>query len=411
MNSRKQRKTTSSIVKNTLLLGLTVSVVGCGSTGPATYDKYALSNQEQQLINNKPAYLQAQFQTLFEEGQRNKVLNLLQIGKTALLNGNVDEAEKVFDQALAEIETVYADTEDARMARSLWYEEGSKAFKGEPYERAMAYYYRGLVYLYRNEFDNARASFLSGLMQDAFAEEEQNRSDFALLMFLAGWSAQQMGAQGLAEDAYNELRQFRPDFPLPDPSHDTLIIAETGKSPRKLADGVGHYQLVYRRGKKFKDQRVSLATASQEVTLFPMEDIYWQAASRGGRPVDRIVEGKAEFKKNTEAFGSALSSVSNTAMVYSGGLGSTSGTNAGAALSLIGVASMAISMNARPRADTRYWDNLPDLVHVTTTRSDSIGNGVEFIFQDKDGQPLNTQAANLNHQTEQQTIIWAANEY
>ena len=48
----------------------------------------------------------------------------------------------------------------------------------------MAYYYRGVLYLRDGDYENARASFKGGMLQDGFAEEEQNRSDFALLSFL-----------------------------------------------------------------------------------------------------------------------------------------------------------------------------------------------------------------------------------
>ena len=302
MNLKRQRKTTSSTVKNVLVGATTSLIIGCASTGPTTYKAFQLSEGDQAYVNSKPQYLQVPYNTLFKEGKRNQVLNLLQIGKASLDKGDIDEAESAFEQALTQIETVYSNSDDANRARSLWYEEGGKTFKGEPYERAMAYYYRGLVYLYKNEFDNARASFISGIMQDAFAEEEQNRSDFALLMFLAGWSAQKMGSPGLAKEAYDELKSFRPDFKIPSLSDDILVIGETGKSPRKLADGLGHYQLVYRRGKKIVEKRIAIKTNLGELDLYPMEDVFWQASSRGGRPVDKIIQGKASFKKAAQNF-------------------------------------------------------------------------------------------------------------
>ncbi|MFP3441488.1 hypothetical protein R0K18_27540, partial [Pantoea sp. SIMBA_133] len=87
--------------------------------------------------------------------------------------GYRQEAKNTLTQARLEIENVYADSDAARKARSIWYEEAEKDFKGEPYERAMVYLYLGLIYLEEGDYGNARASFLAGLLQDAFAEEEQ----------------------------------------------------------------------------------------------------------------------------------------------------------------------------------------------------------------------------------------------
>lgn len=410
MNLRKQHKMIlyiGKMVSGFLGAGILIS---CVHTGPTQYENYAVSDQNQTLITGKPDYLQPSFTKLFQEGKRNQVLNLMHIGKLALLNNNIDEAELAFEQALTHIETVYADNEQAQQARSLWYEEGGKDFKGEPYERAMVYYYRGLIFLFRGEYDNARATFLSGVMQDAFAEEEQNRSDFALLIFMSGWASQKMGADDLAQEAYDELKQYRPDFVAPTPEQNTLIIAESGKAPRKLADGVGHYQLVYRRGKNINDTRVDTILSNKRYGLYPMEDIYWQASSRGGRPVDSIIEGKAKFKKTTEAVGSKLTRVATGAMMISAAIDSNSATNTSTAISLIGVASLVMSANAKPRADTRYWNNLPDMVHLMTLNSAQVSVPETFEYKNEDGDVLFSKAANIVNQTNNQNVIWSSNK-
>ena len=55
-------------------------------------------------------------------------------------------------EALDRIEAVYADNAKAEAARSKFTKENAKDFKGEPYERAMAYYYRGLAYLAEGDY-------------------------------------------------------------------------------------------------------------------------------------------------------------------------------------------------------------------------------------------------------------------
>src|SRR5690554_7273878 len=157
------------------------------------------------VMASLPPSLDQAVQRISADDANNRVLNQLQAATLALDLGNRELAGELFDAALATITSVYADSEQAARARSLWYDEGAKDFKGEPYERAMAFYYRGLLDMYAGDYENARASFKSGLLQDAFAEEEQHRADFALLMFLEAWSSHVLGARGLADERFEEL--------------------------------------------------------------------------------------------------------------------------------------------------------------------------------------------------------------
>ncbi|CAN0601872.1 unnamed protein product, partial [Ectocarpus sp. 12 AP-2014] len=193
---------------------LSLSLVGC-ATGPKTYDRSSLTAAQEQVIASKPTVVQQDYRNLYEEGRRNKVLNLMEIGLKAYRAGHLDEARAALDRARVSIESIYADDDAARKARSVWYEEAEKDFKGEPYERSMVYLYLGLIFLEQGDYGNARASFISGLLQDAFAEEEQNSADFAALIYLAGWAALRMDSNKLAEEHFQELMAFRPDAPIP----------------------------------------------------------------------------------------------------------------------------------------------------------------------------------------------------
>ena len=316
-------------------------------------------------------HLQSQYEKATKEGERNFVLNHTQAGLMAFQLKEYDLATQSFDQALLRIESVFSNNERATKARSLWYEEGAKDFKGEPYERAMAYYYRGLLYLLRGDYENARAACKNGVLQDAFAEEEQYRCDFALLIFLEGWVSQCLGDFQTANAAYEEVRKLRPDFVSPKTDDNALLIVETGKSPRKVADGIGHDELKYRRGRHFTENRVQIRIGDQLYPLYPMEDIFWQAATRGGRLVDKILKGKVHFMETQRASGEILSNVATAGIIASSApVGDTSALHGvSAALGLISVVQLAISLNVNPRADTRYWNNLPDTIHIITLKT------------------------------------------
>lgn len=307
------------------------------------------------------------------EGDRNRVLNQMEIATRYFWADSLDNAGPAFDSCIRDIETVFLNDPSVTKARSMWYEEGAKTFKGEPYERAMVYYYRGLIFLRLADYENARAAFRQGSMQDAFAEEDQNQADFALMYFLEAWASHLNGDKDLRDEALARVKALRPDFPGIDDGDDTLVLAETGFAPRKLGDGANHSYFVYRRGKGFKEDRAVLSVGAEQHPLFPMEDIYWQASTRGGREIDQVLEGHVRFKNRTGDVGSALTNGA-TALSSMGGSGGLS-----AGIGAIGAIASLISTSAKARADTRSWNSLPDRVHVATFQSKKLGDHTTTI--------------------------------
>lgn len=339
-------------------------------------------------LADKPEPLKPAFRKLRAEGRRNEVLNSMRLGLDAYRLGFRDVAKSSFDRALLGIETVYADSESAKQARSLWYEEGMKDFKGEPYERSMAYFYRGLMFIEDGELDNARAAFKSGIIQDSFAEEEQNRCDFALLIMLEALMTQRLGNRDVAAEVYKELNRFRPDFSASGDAN-VLILVESGYSPRKVSDGPGHAELKYRRGKNFSEKRVQLSLDGTPFkAAYPMEDIYFQASSRGGRQIDKILKDKVVFRETNLAMGAALTEAATTAMILSPLANIGSANSAGpvqavaGGLAVIGAIQQYVAINAKPQADTRYWDNLPDMVHVALIKANPGKHSLTVRFTD-----------------------------
>ncbi|MEX0900522.1 MAG: tetratricopeptide repeat protein [Gammaproteobacteria bacterium] len=358
--------------------------------------------------------LQPVVQQLLQEGDRNFVLNHLRLGVQALEIGQRDVAARSFDQALGVITSVYADSESAARARSLWIEEGSKDFRGEPYERAMAFYYRGLLDLMDGEYDTARSSFRAGLLQDAFAEEEQHRADFAMLLYLDGWSSYLLGDRSLADEAFAEARVLRPDLPLPAEGDNVLVIAESGPSPRKLADGIGHAKLVYRRGKRFTEQRAALVTPDGSERLYPLEDIFWQASTRGGRPVDAILEGQLQFRNTAAGVGSVLTEVSASVTESNNFYGSGGSSGTANVVGAVGIVALALAARSKPQADTRYWDNLPDVVHVSSRK---LARGVQpewgVQYLDRAGNPVTGLGgpADVHWDKRGNGLVWVRSRY
>jgi tetratricopeptide (TPR) repeat protein len=403
MNLKNLPRKMSFIVKNKvkaplclILAAISLLVTGCGMAPRKLPVVEVPPEVMENYLSDKPVPLHGMYAKVLTEGKNSLVLNQLQAGLAAMEFGNFELAENSFDQALLRIESVYADNEEAAKARSLWHEEGAKDFKGEPYERAMAYYYRGLLYLRKGDLENARACFKSGILQDAFVEEEQNRCDFALLIFLEGWASQRLGDTALADAAFDELKELRPDFQRPPLEHDTLILIETGTAPRKVADGVGHAELKYRRGKRITAERVLLKRGGEPFSAYPIEDIYFQARTRGGRPIDKILEGKAVFLQQGLGVGTALTDTATGVILGSTLLTKHSNAvaNVGAAIGVVGGVVTIVAINAKPHADTRYWNNLPDIVHVATLQTAGETEW-KAAFTTRDGAAVDIPPVNL----------------
>lgn len=217
-------------------------------------------------LSDKPAALQPLFRNVITEGERNRVLNLDRAGLAAMANGSDDVAAGAFDQALERIEAIYSDNPKAERARSKFVRESTKDFKGEPYERAMTYYYRGLLYLGAGDYENARASFLQGQIQDAFAEDQRYKSDYAIFEMLAGWSSHCLGDEPRAAEFYANAKALREDIVAPRAADKTLLIADMGLGPQKYADGQYSENLRFR-GQPYEEGRVVFLSDNASTTL------------------------------------------------------------------------------------------------------------------------------------------------
>jgi len=383
-------------------------------------------------LADKPAALHPHFYVSLTQGQRNQVLNDMRLALASLQMGEDALAAQLLDDALALIETIYADNEQASAARGLFTKEAVKDFKGEPYERAMAYFYRGLLHLKSGDYDNARASFKAGFLQDSFAEEEQYASDFALLQYLQGWASRCRGNDPTARDDFLAFKDIRSDFPLPAADHDTLLLVESGRGPFKFGDtdpnsSKKRYLRYGRNGDVptpyvSYDHWVTLPSPpsarnkpapapkreaqTSTIAVQPLEDLYFQASTRGGREVDRILRGKAQFKEAAHVVGTIAGHVGGAVA----GAGLARGNNreaaAGAAIILIALLAHAAAEAAEPEADTRYWDNLSEVIFAGTATVPADVRSVTVRYLDAQGQEVKRVESPV-HRAPGCNIVWA----
>lgn len=309
------------------------------------------------------------------EGERNAVLNYNLLALQAMFDPRPipDNLRRIMtadalDQSIMRVDTIIADTPEARRARSLWFSEAVKDYRGEPYERAMVYLFRGCLYLAAGDFDNARACFLSGALQDAVAEEDQHVSDFASFDVLAGICEMFRGRPGQAQTYFESARRINPHVPIPPPGTNCLVFAFIGTAPLKQATGPHNSLLrILPGGTHIAAVSVQWPGDGSAPAGRPplheyagmIENVSFQATTRGGREVDTINRHKANFKSATQGAG-ALMTAAGAAIALNSD--STDAQIAGLAIAGAGLIAYGIGAAMTAEADTRTWTNLPNHV-------------------------------------------------
>ncbi len=354
------------------------------------------------------------------EGERNWVLNLNAIAMGALRDGDRETAKRALDESVMLIEVIYGDSEQARRARSIWFREESKVFKGDPYERSMTYMYRGILYLQDRDWDNARACFRSVLFHDSLAADQQNRGDWVLPHYLIGVCEVQMKRPTFAreafvraEAAYSEFvaayspledshraprLELRDSLPPFDEETNLLVVTQHGRAPRKKATGSHGELLAYIPGGGAGMSPATVAVDGNGGTRTSFGDsVYFQAATRGGRGVDGILGQQAKLRGGAEAAGSVA--VLGGAVVAAHGVssGSDSTALAGAGVLAAGALMYGFSTMVQPQADTREWAALPDSLGIAVSTAKPGVREIEVSYSAEDANRFggNTRAREL----------------
>ena len=284
--------------------------------------------------------------------EKDRVLWEYRTALTAMRRGEYGEAKRLLDDAIARISNIIGKDPSARKARGYFNSEAKKTFIGEPYERVMAYYYRGILYWMDGEPDNARACFRSAQLEDSDTQDKKYASDYVLLDYLDGFASVKLAGDG--EDALKRaLSVAKLSAPPPyDAKANVLFFVEYGPGPTKYAVGDYAQNLMFREGKT-PIESVQLQIAGKTYRLRPYDNLYFQATTRGGRVMDHILANKASFKTATSVAGDAAL-ISGVVLAHGHDT-----KEAGLGLAAAGLISKIISAGTTPEADTRSWDNLP----------------------------------------------------
>lgn len=300
----------------------------------------------------------------------NFVLNNVRLGSVALADYDLSEAEDAFLRAYEVINSVGVNDGGRSLGAAL-VSENIKIWKGEPFERAMANYYLGLIYYMHQDYNNARGAFENALfkLRDYADKKEikkedyrEQESNFVIGLVMLGKCWQKLGRDDLARANFDHAKQLRPDLAgLFDYDRNLdanlLLVVEFGSGPEKVTDGdgaiVGFGPLPGEAG-QIPSPVVMLDARTIDISPFnqPPIDLLAMAQDRKWQSIDTIRTVKSTLGTGLIIGGAA-------AGIY--GLDRNRGDVALAGLAAAGA---GLLLKASSKADVRQWEMLPRTVFL-----------------------------------------------
>jgi len=357
---------------------LTAVVIALASAGCATTEKQQPVLTGDMMVDGPNA--------IAHGPARDKVLWQYRTAAAAMRRGQFDVAKRYLDDSLTTLQGIYGPDPNARKSRGYFHAEAKKTFIGEPYERSMAYIYRGILYRMDGEPDNARACFRSAEIEDSDAENHEFAGDWVLPDYLDGLASVKLAGDG--SDALKRAQASAKSLKLPpyDPKANVLFFFEFGPGPTKFASGKYAEELRFHTGPS-PVRSARFRVDSLNIPVAPTDDVCFQATTRGGRVMDHILGNKAVFKTATDIAGD-VGIVGGAATLLAGGGRNATVNEVGAGLLAVGILSKIISSATTPEADIRAWDNLPHYLSFASLPLPPGSHSATVEFLDAYGQPM-----------------------
>jgi len=253
-------------------------------------------------------------------------------------------------------------------------------FAGEPHEIASLYIFRGLVFLAKNDSENAKSCFLRASLADAMASQDESRSNWLTADVLATLSFKLYGSDVRAGDHAKMIRSTYPQAPTDKGWVDgaalaglkkdglTIVVVAIGNPPVKYGQGALQYV-----ESKSKVRSVRVEGASTWLT----DNVYVQAVTRGRRNMDDILAARQKRRENTETAGSV-------ALGIAGGLGGLPGM----AIQVIAGAIIDKAQEIDVDADSRQISTVPGRFHVWASNSVMPGEAMSIELRNHAGKTI-----------------------
>lgn len=312
------------------------------------------------------------------------VLNNVRLGSSALVQYDLPTAEAAFLRAYEVINSLGVNN-GGRSIGAVLVDEKIKIWRGEPFERAMANYYLGLVYYMQGDYSNARGAFENALFKlrdyagDDKSEPKADKyrdveSNFILAQYLLGRSHQRLGREDLARANLKRVSDLRPqlagladyDFNL---RANVLLVIDFGVGPHKATDLDGAL--------------VGFAPKPSEVGPVPLPNVLidgqYAAPPGSAAPLVDLIALAQDRKWQDLDTVRAVKSVLGTGLLAAGAyeLGGRHKSDTQVGLALVAA---GLLLKATSQADVRGWEMLPRSTFVVplTVPSGTHDLTVEF---------------------------------
>ena len=147
--------------------------------------------------------------------------------------GDCLDSDTRFANALGVMDQIRADN---REATAVAIDERRKTFRGEPYERATAYLYRGICQFNRGNYEAALSAFRNSLARDeeTRTDQQKHKEDFTISHFLAALCYERLGEPENAEAVLKVANLHASENPYITRSHlqkNFIAVIELGRGP------------------------------------------------------------------------------------------------------------------------------------------------------------------------------------
>jgi tetratricopeptide (TPR) repeat protein len=319
------------------------------------------------------AYYQGDFgrarqrlEPLAQKTDENFALNNLRLGSTALVQYDLPEAERAFLNAY-EVLNSFGVNDGGRTLGAVLVDEKLKIWRGEPYERAMANFYLGLIYYMQRDYDNARGAFENAMFKlRDYADTRDRRNDyrevesnFAAAMVMLGRTWQRLGREDQAKLNFDRLLEHRPTLRSiasvdVHANSNLLLVIDFGWGPRKVTESDGSivaFSPPMRYAGRIPPPRVRLNGRELDTRGFdePTFDLVAMAHDRKWQSIDTIRTVKSAVGTGLIAGGAGYGAYRASRDKFRG---------EDLAISA-GMIATGFLLKASSQADTRQWEMLP----------------------------------------------------
>ena len=151
MQTAKKRTSWAYLIRLCFSMLVCGSFLGCESQNNARIVHQAVNEY---YAGNFPAAIK-ELKPLADETNEDFVVNNLRLASAEMAPYALDDAEASFLRTIEVINSTGVNN-GGRTLGAVLIDEKIKVWKGEPFERAMASYYLGVIYYMRHDYQNAR---------------------------------------------------------------------------------------------------------------------------------------------------------------------------------------------------------------------------------------------------------------